>query len=71
MEAAGLDDEEGLIMRVVAAGMGSVREVTEEWSFDELAAAHRALWLKEQMEQMKWVTMLEAIAKGLKKGGKK
>ena len=58
-------------MRVAVEGMGSPREIAEEWTFDELAAAHRALWLKEQMTQMKWSRMIESIASGLKKGAKK
>lgn len=53
-------------MRVVVAGMGSLREVQEEWSFDELCAAHRALWLKEQMFQLKVSRFIGVIGKGLK-----
>lgn len=53
-------------MRVVVAGMGSLREVQEEWSFSELCAAHRALWLKEQMTQLKVSRFIGVIAKGLK-----
>lgn len=71
IEAAGLDDAEGLILRVVVAGLGGLREVEEEWSFDELCAAHRALWLKEQMFQLKVSRFIGSIGKGLKKGTKR
>lgn len=57
-------------MRVVAAKMGTPQQVREEWTFDDLAAAHRALWLKEQMKQLKMTTLIESIAKGLKAGKK-
>jgi hypothetical protein len=71
LDAAGLDDEEGLVMRVVVAGMGSLEEVRDEWSLDDLTAAHRALWLKEQMTDLKIKRFIEAIGKGLKGAAKK
>lgn len=58
-------------MRVVVAGMGSLREVEEEWSFEDLAAAHRALWLQDQLKDQRWSTIMRAISDGLAKGGKR
>lgn len=58
-------------MRLVAEGMGSYEEIAYRWSFDELAAAHRALWLRDQIKQFQIAKMIESIASGLKKGGKK